>query len=371
MEGRVAVDLSLPGSGQRLRQPQAGRMRCGADIVHSVRSGASMLSVPPTGPRVRERSRLVGSPERSPILWLAALVVVGLALRAPWLHNSLYGDEVGAFYDVSGRSLGGMLHVLSGHSPELNPPLYFLVAWVCEKLFGISALSLRAISLVAGTSVIPLSHWLGRWTAGVRAGFVAAAIATVSPFIVFYSSEARPYALLLALSLLSTLALVRAIDTRRTGWWVAYAAASCASMYTHFTAVFALLLQFVWAFIAVPSCRRALVAANLSAALLFVPWIPNLIRTARSPGTKLYGLLEPFSLHAARIDLGQLWLGQPEQTVGAIPGLIPVALIVATLVLAALLAISTRAREHAWPKPSPRHALLLVLAFGVPVATGL
>jgi mannosyltransferase len=305
-----------------------------------------------------------------PVLWLIGLVAVGLALRIPWLRDSLYGDEVGAFYDVTGRSFGGVLHVLSGHSPELNPPLYFVVAWGSEKVFGVSALSLRLVSLVAGTAVIPLSYLLGRWTVGVRAGLTAAALAAVSPFLVFYSSEARPYALLLALTLGSTVALLRAVETGERGWWAAYAALSCAAIYTHFTAVFVLGLQFVWALVAVPRRRRALIGANVVAAVLFVPWIPNLIRTARSPGTKLYGTLQPFTAHAVRIDLGQLLLGQSEQPVSSIPGRVAVALILAALLVAAAIAIFWRGQDRARPDVAARHVLLVLLALGVPVAMG-
>ena len=143
------------------------------------------------------------------LLFVAGITVVGLLLRLPWFGNSLCGDEVGAFYDVSGHGLGRVIYLLSGHSPELNPPLYFVAAWASEQRFGTSAESLRVISMLSGIAAIPLTYVLGRWTVGLRAGLAAAAIVALCPFLVFYSSEARPYGLMLVLCLLSTLALLK------------------------------------------------------------------------------------------------------------------------------------------------------------------
>ena len=94
---------------------------------------------------------------------------------------------------------------------------------------------MRLVSVLAGTAIIPLSFVLGRWTVGVRAGVVAAALVALGPFMIYYSTEARPYALLILLVLLSTLSLLRALSSERSRWWVAYAVFACAAAYTHFT----------------------------------------------------------------------------------------------------------------------------------------
>ena len=188
------------------------------------------------------------------MLALGAIVLAGALLRLRWFGDSLYGDETEAFYDVSGHGLGGVLHLLNGHTPELSPPLYFVLAWMSERVFGTSVQSLRLVSMVAGVSAIPMTYLLGRFTASSRAALVAAAMVALSPFLIFFSSEARPYSLLLALCLASTLALVRAVGhDGRSRWWVVYALSSCAALYTHYLAVFVLAVQFVWAFVAFPA----------------------------------------------------------------------------------------------------------------------
>lgn len=162
---------------------------------------------------------------RAPLLWVGLITLAGLALRLPSFGDSLFGDEVGAYWIVAGHSLGRVLYYMRGHtpSPELNPPLWFVTAWFSAKIFGLSAQSLKLVSLVCGTATIPLTYLLARWTVGVRAGLAAAAIVAFSPFLIFYSTEARPYALLVFLCLVSSLALIQGARGGSWRWWALYA----------------------------------------------------------------------------------------------------------------------------------------------------
>jgi 4-amino-4-deoxy-L-arabinose transferase-like glycosyltransferase len=295
-----------------------------------------------------------------PVL-LTALVLVALVVRLPWFGDALYGDEVQAFWDVSGRSLGDTVHLLAGNSTELSPPLFFVLAWFSERLFGSSAESLRVVSLAAGLATIPLTYLLGRWTLGRRAGLLGAAFIAFSPFMIFYSCQARPYALMVMLCLVSTLALLRSVRGGGTGWWILYAAASCAAMYTHYTSVFVLAVQFTWALATQPGVQRPLLAANLAAAVGFAPWLPSLSEHNDSPGTEIYGLLEPFTFHNVRVDLGQLWFGSPLDPISDVPGLLFAILAAVGLIVAAVLFVRAR-------PPLQETVLLAALAFGVPLA---
>ena len=293
-----------------------------------------------------------------------ALLLVALVLRLPWFEDALYGDEVQAFWDVSGRSLSDTLHLLAGNSTELSPPLFFVLAWVSDHIFGPSAESLRVVSLAAGLATIPLTYVLGRWTLGVSAGLLGAAFVALSPFMIFYSCQARPYALMVLLCLASTLALLRGVRGGGTKWWALYAVASCAAIYTHYTSVFLLVVQFTWALATQPSTRRSLLAANAAAAVGFAPWLPTLIEHSDSPGTEIYGLLEPFTFRNVRVDLGQLWLGSPLDPISDVPGLFPAVLAACGLIVAGVTCI--RARR---PRAKDAALLLAALTLGVPIAT--
>ncbi|HEY1273440.1 MAG TPA: glycosyltransferase family 39 protein, partial [Thermoleophilaceae bacterium] len=207
-----------------------------------------------------------------PILAVAGLTLLGLLLRIPSFDDSLFGDELATYYVVTGHSLGDVVHLLQGNSVtgDLSPPLFFMLAWVTHGL-GDPAESLRLVSLLSGLAAIPLTYLLGVRTVGRPAALVAAALMTLSPFLIYYTTEARAYGVTLLLVLLSTLTLLRALDSERWWWWAAYAVCSCAAIYAHYTPVYLLAAQFVWAFFARPRARLPLIAANAAVALAYIP----------------------------------------------------------------------------------------------------
>src|SRR6188472_4340318 len=85
------------------------------------------------------------------LLLVGAITVIGLLLRLPSFDDSLFGDELSTYYLLTGHGLGRVIHLLRGHSVDLNPPLYLALAWAAERL-GDPDQTLRLPSLVAGTA---------------------------------------------------------------------------------------------------------------------------------------------------------------------------------------------------------------------------
>jgi hypothetical protein len=280
---------------------------------------------------------------------IAVITGLGLILRLRLLGNSLFGDELSTYSIVTGHSPGQILHLLDGHSVDLTPPLSFLLSWLATRVHR-SPETLRLFSLLAGTAAVPMTYRLGRRCLNASAGLAGALVMALCPFLIFYSTEARAYALVMALALASTLALLVALETRRPGWWAVYAVASCAAMYTHYTAVFVLAVQAAWALSTHRGQAREILTANLGAALGFAPWLPALIDNTRSVGTQVFALLEPFGAHAVTHD-GALWaIGHPYLPLGSVPGPLGIGLIAAGLLGGAVLGLWSR-RGSGGPGP--------------------
>jgi mannosyltransferase len=298
------------------------------------------------------------------MLIVAALMAIGVALRLAVAQQSLFADELSTHYMVAGRGLGDVISAV-GTDAEITPPLYFVASWLTTQV-ELNAQMLRAPSLLAGAVAIPLVYLLGLRTVGRRAALVAAALTAFSPFMVFYSSEARGYALMVTLVLGSTLALLAAIDSRRALWWVAYAACACAAVYTHYTAVFALAGQLLWALWAHPEARKPALAASFAAAVAFVPWLSGLRGDLDSTTTEILSALQPFELHWVRISLTHWAIGHPFAGEGTglrdLPGLPALVL----FALALLIALAGALRPPL-PPVDRRAALVVVLALSVPV----
>ena len=315
---------------------------------------------------------------------VAAITLVGATVRLVILQDSLFADEMSTYWIVSENSLGGVISTVHTDA-EITPPLYFVLAWLTTRL-DLTAEMLRAPSFLAGVGAIPLVYLLGLRTVGRAAAVVASAITALGPFMIYYSTEARGYELMVVLVILSTLALLAGVDDGRARWWVAYAACACAAVYTHYTAVFALGAQLLWLLWAHPEVRRAALLASLGAAAGFIPWMSGLVADLNSPTTKILGVLQPFTLDGLRISLEHWSVGYPFPAVRlrSLPGdlgLILIALGVAAAIVGVLLSrnrlLVERPRESArrCHRPGrsslaavdPRLALIAALALAAPV----
>lgn len=321
-----------------------------------------------TGPRSGRpsagSSRLVGVPaETGAVVAVAGgLALLALLLRLPGLQQSLFGDELFAVNEVVGRSFSGMLGAIHS-SPEVTPPLFFGLAWLSVHAFaGLEAV--RAPSLVLGTAVVPLAFLLGRRIAGTAAGAVGALLLALSPFAIFYSAEARPYATVMFLVCLSTFALLEALDGR-TAWWIVYALALTAAIYTHYTVVFALAAQTLWAAWCFRDRWLWLGGATLTAGILYAPWLPWV---SDKHQLAIYG---PFELGTLPRSLVQAFPGHPFAVPRVLPGVGALVVLLVALAAAAAAASVVSARRGGWPRirPASPLVLLVLLAFATP--TGL
>ncbi len=196
-----------------------------------------------------ERSRRLGAwPLRdrlSPaVLTVAGLTGLGAVLRFYGLgRQGFWFDEANTALLV--RFSPGKMLGLIPHS-ESTPPLYYCVAWVWARVFGDHEAGLRSLSAVAGVLTIPVAYGAVAKLISSRAGVICAALAACNPFLIWYSQEARSYALLVLLTAVSLLAFAyaRASPTPRAlALWVLACALSLA---THYFAIAAVVPQAAW-----------------------------------------------------------------------------------------------------------------------------
>jgi len=297
---------------------------------------------------------------------VGALAVVGIVLRAVGLDQGLYGDELFAYDHLHGRDLSGVLHaVTTTHAlvPEITPPLFFVLAWAARHLGGDLVTTMRLPSLVLGTALIPLVFALGTRLVGRSGAVMAAALTTLSPFAIFYSQEARPYATLAFLTCLSTFCLVNALAARGTAWWVAYTLSLAAVVYTHYSGIFVLAAQTLWALWYHAPRRRPLLLATAGAVLLYLPWLPHLSAKGQ---LKIY---EAF--RASRIPgrAEEVLPGHPFAPVQHLPGTVALVVFLAAVGIGLVLAIrrAVRRRLEGRPLLSPPAVLLVLLASATPL----
>ncbi len=180
-----------------------------------------------------------------------------------------------------------------------HPPLYFLALSAWTRLVGTSEWAVRFLSLAGGVLTVPLTARLARdlrWPGALGAATGVA----LSPFLIWYSQEARAYTWFTVAVLVSSLLLVRAMRNGRPSRWFAHALSVAVLLHLHYYSAFVLAAHALYALVA--SYKKSVsgvqgraapfgrlqaplgqfAVSMLGGLLLFLPWalraIPQLLR---------------------------------------------------------------------------------------------
>lgn len=258
------------------------------------------------------------------LLWATvAAIVAAVVLRLPRLTESLWFDEIAALYAYVRFGPGP---IIGNYYSQANHIGHSLLAWCSIEIYGgIDQIALRLPALVASIVAIPAFAALGRHVCGTRfAAIVAACLGAAMPVLVLEGAESRGYSLMILCSALSTLWLLKALDSPRPGpWLLGWAVAIAFGAWCHMVTPLVAVGQALWLTVERTLARRSgrvptpptsqlLIAAGfalLLALLLYSPAIPDIIKL-RSEFISVEGdepgLLGPEGLHAL-MQLGGAW----------------------------------------------------------------
>jgi hypothetical protein len=298
---------------------------------------------------------------------------IGIVLRLRYAQQSIFGDEVATYFVVAHNGLGDVISTVHGDA-EITPPLGFVATWLTTRI-SLAPEFLRAPSLIAGALAIPMSYLIGLRTVGRPAALLAAALTALSPFMIYNSAQARAYELAVVLVMASTFSLLAALDSGERRRWIAYGVSSCAAMYSHYTAGFALAAQLLWVFAAHPEARSKALLANAGAAIAYLPWLSGIAADFNSPTTTFLSVTTPFDLSSAARNLSEWSIGYPfpyTDTVNlkALPGIPAIVLLLGALVIAiggAIARLSSQAFHLRAPRLTDRRLLVIALALAAPI----
>ncbi|MDD5166910.1 MAG: glycosyltransferase family 39 protein [Candidatus Omnitrophica bacterium] len=214
------------------------------------------------------------------IFFLLCLFALGAFLRLNNLaERSLWTDEFFTLFQSSGHAVDikNLLDPLSGqHAPALfkardfktflkndsskniqdvtrgllytdtHPPLYFWLMHIWMKVCGDGVWAIRLFSVLAGLACILLAYLVGVYLFNKEIARFCALFVSVSPFAVRYSQEARSYALIMALGLLSCFFILRFEKYNKKADIFYFAIVNTLGIYTHYFYAFVALAQFIY-----------------------------------------------------------------------------------------------------------------------------
>jgi len=129
-----------------------------------------------------------------------SIILLGALVRLPQMTSSFWYDETFTA-GLAALSPGDLSTVVMS---DVHPPLWYLIS----SFLPPTEVGLRLPSLLLGLVSIWLIYAIGLKTANRKVALMAALLVALLPGHVYYSTEARAYALLLTLVLLTVLGIV-------------------------------------------------------------------------------------------------------------------------------------------------------------------
>ena len=221
---------------------------------------------------------------------LLAILFLASFLRFYRLDVQSFWNDEGNSARIAERTLD---LIVEGAAGDIHPPGYYLLLRCWQATFGSSEFALRSFSVACGLVLVVFTYLLGRRLFGKNVGLIAAFLGAISPFAIYYSQEARMYALLGALSVASVYALLRLLQKpgfSEKAWFLSYILTAAAGLYTHYAFTFVLLVHNVifglwWLAVARRSENRwrwllTWGGAQAAVVALYLPWLSIALRSA-------------------------------------------------------------------------------------------
>ncbi len=235
--------------------------------------------------------------------WLPVILIgLAFAVRAQNLtYHSLWFDEAMSIHWARSE-VTRIIYVSMNLVEDRLPPLYYLLLHGWRRVFGDSEMAFRFPSVLFGVLLVAVMYRLVGSLFGRRVALMSSALAALNPFLVWYSQEARMYALAAFIATCATwcfASALRAPGEQRTSVlrWVAYAACVVIGLYTHlYTALIvpAHGIYLLWTRPRFSQVWPYFLGSLFMAALLVSPLVSAAVRVSgeAGPGNPLEGVAE-------------------------------------------------------------------------------
>lgn len=229
------------------------------------KTGANGVSARPNPEAAPPRSRSLAAHA----VLLAGIIALAFLLRVYRLDDQSAWCDEGNFFFLSVPDLGTYVSLIRFLGPD-NLPLYYMLFYAWSRIFGISLVAGRMLTILCGIACIPLAYALGRRIFDARAGWIAALCVAISPFQIWHAQSMRPYGLCIPLVLLSAYVLLRAQEGSRL-WWGAAFAVNVVLLWTQAFMAFIIPVQILYLLGVRPKGLRRAVIWTLAQALVVLP----------------------------------------------------------------------------------------------------
>jgi hypothetical protein len=206
---------------------------------------------------------------------VAALVVLGAFGLRIWRLGvpSFWWDDAYSTM-VASRGLSEIVSTLARE--DFHPPLHYFLLHYWMRLAGLSEFALRFPSVAAGVLTVAAANATARRLFTSNAAPIAATVFAISPFLWYYSQEARMFSLAVLFATLAVYFCARAAQTGHWVDWGAYGLFVALGLWDFYYSVFLPIACGMWILLAYRDARQVWrwLIASAAAGVCYLPWVP-------------------------------------------------------------------------------------------------
>lgn len=181
--------------------------------------------------------------QRISLLIVILFVVISLFVSVYMLfQQSIRLDEAQSLW-VATKTIPGIIEYLS---KDVQTPLYHVILHFWLMVFGNNIVAARALSFIFFILSMPILYILARQSTNRTVSLLTVALYSLSPFIIWYSFEARTYSLLTLVTCFAHYYFLKMIRTNGEKGDVGYFFSVLIGLFTHYFFFFVIFSQFFY-----------------------------------------------------------------------------------------------------------------------------
>ena len=206
------------------------------------------------------------------MIWI--ILLIGIVFRLISLNQSLWLDEAINTLAVRNYSLVDLITQYA--RADFHPPGWFIILWFWTKLFGYSEIAVRAPSVIFGVFAIYVTYLLGKKLVSKELGLVAGLLLAINPLHVYYSQEARMYAMATLAVLINIYFLSKLVKGEKLNLFFLIIS-NIFVLVSDYVAYFIFPAQLIFLLLYQKKLLKSWFTALFSAVLLGIWWLPTFL----------------------------------------------------------------------------------------------
>ena len=160
------------------------------------------------------------------------ILATSLILRCISTNQSLWLDEAINVNNAASLDLKSL--ILNYSLSDFHPPLYHIILNFVTEIAGNSEIAVRIPSVIFGVTTVYFTYLIAKKLFEKKTALIAATLIATSPLAIYYSQEARMYALAAAAVSSSVYFFISILEKNKLFNWIGFIAATIFMLYSDY-----------------------------------------------------------------------------------------------------------------------------------------